>query len=56
MATGVNTSGCIRATVIDSFQRGYRTIVPEDCAGDVERRYADVVTLGSVLGYLRTLG
>jgi len=34
--TGVNTSGCIRATAIDSFQRGYRTIVPEDCVGDVE--------------------
>lgn len=68
IVTGVNTSGCIRATVIDSFQRGYRTIVPEDCVGDVEegphrdnlrdveRRYADVVTLDSVLGYLRTLG
>lgn len=62
--TGVNTSGCIRATVIDSFQRGYRTIVPEDCVGDVEegphrdnlrdveRRYADVVTLDLVLAYL----
>lgn len=68
IVTGVNTSGCIRATVIDSFQRGYRTIVPEDCVGDVEegphrdnlrdveRRYADVVTLDSVLGYLCTLG
>jgi maleamate amidohydrolase len=62
--TGVNTSGCIRASVIDSFQRGYRTIVPEDCVGDVEegphrdnlrdveRRYADVVTLDSVVNYL----
>lgn len=63
--TGVNTSGCIRATVIDSFQRGYRTIVPEDCVGDVEegphhdnlrdveRRYADVVDLETVLTQLR---
>src|SRR5262249_36571125 len=67
IVTGVNTSGCIRATVIDSFQRGYRTIVPEDCVGDVEegphrdilrdveRRYADVVDLASVLAYLRGL-
>lgn len=64
IVTGVNTSGCVRATVIDSFQRGYRTIVPEDCVGDVEeqphkdnlrdieRRYADVVDLKSVLNYL----
>ena len=67
IVTGVNTSGCIRATVIDSFQRGYRTIVPEDCVGDVEegphrdnlrdvgRRYADVVGLESVLAYFKTL-
>lgn len=67
IVTGVNTSGCIRATVIDSFQRGYRTIVPEDCVGDVEegphrdnlrdveRRYADVVDLQTVTDYLRTL-
>lgn len=67
IVTGVNTSGCIRATVIDSFQRGYRTIVPEDCVGDVEegphhdnlrdveRRYADVVNLESVRHYLESL-
>lgn len=67
IVTGVNTSGCIRATVIDSFQRGYRTIVPEDCVGDVEegphrdnlrdvqRRYADVVDLQQVLDYLKRL-
>lgn len=67
IVTGVNTSGCIRATVIDSFQRGYRTIVPEDCVGDVEegphrdnlrdvqRRYADVVELNEVLDYLKQL-
>lgn len=66
--TGVNTSGCVRATAIDSFQRGYRTIIPEPCVGDVEegphrdnlrdveRRYADVVDMESVSGYLRSLG
>ncbi|WP_029030274.1 isochorismatase family protein [Salinarimonas rosea] len=64
IVTGVNTSGCVRATVIDSFQRGYRTIVPEDCVGDVEdgphrdnlrdvgRRYADIVDADRVLAYL----
>jgi maleamate amidohydrolase len=65
--TGVNTSGCIRATVIDSYQRLYRTIVPEDCVGDVAeephrynlldigRRYADIVDLKRVLAYLDRL-
>ncbi|MBN8891527.1 MAG: hypothetical protein BGP12_15040 [Rhodospirillales bacterium 70-18] len=68
IVTGVNTSGCIRASVIDSFQRGYRTIVPEGCVGDVEegphhdtlrdveRRHAELVTLDSVLSHLRSLG
>ncbi len=52
--TGCVTSGCVRASVIDSFQYGFRTIVPEDCVGDheeqphkdnlrdIERRYADI--------------
>ena len=28
--TGGSTSGCIRATAVDSLSRGYRTIVPEE--------------------------
>lgn len=66
--TGCNTSGCVRGTIIDAFQHGYRTIVPEDCVGDieeephrrnlddVERRYADVVTSADVIAYLEKLG
>ena len=58
---GCNTSGCVRATVVDAFSYGFRVIVPEDCCGDVEqgphddnlrdvnRRYADVVTMDHVL-------
>jgi len=54
IVTGCNTSGCIRASVIDSFSHCYRTIVPEDCVGDLDdrphqdnlrdmgRRYADI--------------
>ena len=54
IVTGANTSGCIRASVIDSFSLGYRTIVPRDCVydqgltaheqslEDVGKRYADV--------------
>ena len=65
VVTGCNTSGCIRASVIDSFSWGFRTIVPEDCVGDVEegphkdnlrdisRRYADVTDSDSVIAYIK---
>jgi maleamate amidohydrolase len=61
IVTGCITSGCVRASVIDSFSLGFRTIVPEDCVGDhelaphqdnlrdVERRYADVTTCDEVI-------
>ena len=57
---GCMTSGCIRATVVDAFSHGLRTIVVEDCCGDqseqthranladVGRRYADVLTSDQV--------
>lgn len=53
--TGCITSGCVRASVVDAFSLGYRTLVPHDCVGDheetpheanlrdVARRYADVI-------------
>jgi len=61
---GCMTSGCIRASVIDSFSNGYKTIVPEDCVGDADerphndnlrdigRRYADIVMSDDVINYL----
>jgi maleamate amidohydrolase len=64
IVTGCNTSGCIRASAIDSFSHHYRTLVPEDCVGDIEegphrdnlrdlgRRYVDVTDLATVLGHL----
>lgn len=64
LVTGCVTSGCVRASVIDAFSSGYRTIVLEDCCGDpgqeeheanlkdVGRRYADIHTMASVLPYL----
>ena len=64
IVTGCVTSGCIRASVIDSFQYGFRTIVPEDCVGDHEegphrdnlrdvgRRYCDITTCDEVIEYL----
>ena len=68
IVTGCVTSGCIRASVIDSFSYGYRTIVVDDCCGDPEqashdanlrdmsRRYADVRTAAEVEGYLEDVG
>lgn len=65
--TGCITSGCVRASTIDSFQWGFRTIVPEDCVGDHEeqphkdnlrdigRRYADLSSADEVLNYLDAL-
>jgi nicotinamidase-related amidase len=61
--TGGSTSGCIRATVVDSLSRGYRTIVPEECVADkhesphfanlydIALKYGDVVPVADVLRY-----
>jgi maleamate amidohydrolase len=58
---GVTTSGCVRATAVDSLQHGYRTIVPADAVGDraegphranlfdIDAKYGDVVTTDDVL-------
>ena len=37
--TGGSTSGCIRATGVDSLSRGYKTIVPEQCVADKHESY-----------------
>ena len=62
--TGVTTSGCVRATAIDSLQHGYRTIVPEDAVGDraeaphranlvdIDAKYGDVVETDDVIARL----
>lgn len=61
---GVTTSGCVRATAVDSLQYGYRTIVPADAVGDraagpheanlfdIDAKYGDVTTTDDVLAYL----
>ena len=67
IVTGCTTSGCVRATTVDGFSYGFRTIVPEDCVGDqgrdahesnlrdVHRRYAEVTSSAEVISYLRTV-
>lgn len=58
--TGGSTSGCVRATAVDSLSRGYRTIVPIECVADkhesyhfanltdLHLKYADVVPVSDV--------
>jgi len=63
--TGGSTSGCIRATAVDSLSRGYRTIVPEECVADKHEsyhfanltdlsiKYADVLEVREIFEYLQ---
>ncbi|CAM3162687.1 Maleamate amidohydrolase [Sphingomonas antarctica] len=39
IVTGGSTSGCVRATAIDSVSHGYRTIVPIECVADKHESY-----------------
>jgi maleamate amidohydrolase len=67
IVTGCTTSGCVRATTVDAFSYGFRTILPEDCIGDqgrdahesnlrdVHRRYAEVTSSDEVISYLERL-
>jgi maleamate amidohydrolase len=67
IVTGCMTSGCVRATTVDAFSYGYRTLVPEDCVGDqgveghesnlrdVHRRYAEVTSADRVVEYLASV-
>jgi maleamate amidohydrolase len=62
---GQTTSGCVRATVLDAFSYGFRTIVVEECAYDrcttshkvnlfdMHYKYADVTPLAEVLELLK---
>jgi maleamate amidohydrolase len=64
--TGGSTSGCIRATAVDSLSRGYRTIVVEECVADkhesyhfanltdLSLKYADVLELSEVNEWLNS--
>jgi len=62
--TGGSTSGCVRATCVDSLSHGYRTIVAEECVADKHEiphfanlcdmmlKYADVEPFETVRDYL----
>ncbi|MEM4274090.1 MAG: isochorismatase family protein [Candidatus Caldarchaeum sp.] len=67
IVTGMVTSGCVRATVVDAFSYNYRVIVPEECVADrsqishkvnlfdVDMKYADVMGLDEVLSTIGKL-
>jgi maleamate amidohydrolase len=65
--TGLTTSGCVRASCVDSMSHGFRTIVVADACGDrhpapheanlfdMNAKYADVVSEADALAYLASL-
>lgn len=64
IVTGMTTSGCVRATVVDAFSYNYRVIVPEECVADrsqishettlfdISMKYADVLPLDEIVEHL----
>jgi maleamate amidohydrolase len=64
---GATTSGCVRASVVDSMQYGFQTLVVRDCVGDraqgpheanlfdMQAKYADVISLDEALHYVAGL-
>lgn len=67
IVTGASTSGCIRATVVDALQHGYRPVVPREAVGDrnpaaheanlydIDTKYGDVVSVDDVIAHLGEL-
>lgn len=67
IVTGASTSGCVRATVVDVLQYGYRPVVPREAVGDrnsaahdaalydIDLKYGDVVSTDECLEALGEL-
>jgi nicotinamidase-related amidase len=67
IVTGLTTSGCVRATVVDGLQHDFRVVVPREGVGDrnpdahvanlhdMHAKYADVVSLDALLRDLKAL-
>ncbi len=65
--TGCTTSGCIRASAIDSIQYGYHTAVVADAVGDrahgphqanlfdIDAKYGDVISTAEALDYVASV-
>lgn len=67
IVTGATTSGCVRASVVDAVQHGYRPIVPRECVGDraqaphdanlfdIQQKYGDVIGVDEALAAVAQL-
>jgi maleamate amidohydrolase len=65
VVTGASTSGCVRATVVDALQHGYRVVVPREGVADratgpheaalfdIDAKYGDVVGIDEAEALLR---
>lgn len=61
---GATTSGCVRATAVDSLQNDFATVVVRDAVGDrasapheanlfdIAAKYGEVLSIGDVVAYL----
>jgi nicotinamidase-related amidase len=66
VVTGMTTSGCVRATVLDAFQYNFNVVIPFECSADrsqishkvnlfdMHMKYADVVSLDETVAYLES--
>jgi maleamate amidohydrolase len=64
LVTGCTTSGCVRASVVDSLQHNFRTVVVTDCVADraiepheanlfdMGQKYADLMSRDSLIAQL----
>jgi nicotinamidase-related amidase len=68
LVTGCTTSGCVRASVIDAFNAGFKCFIVEECVfdrfplshlvnlWDMHAKYGDVISLDKALGYVAEFG
>jgi nicotinamidase-related amidase len=64
IVVGASTSGCVRATVVDALQYGYRALVPREAVADraadahdaslrdIDAKYGDVISVGDAVAVL----
>ena len=67
IVAGCTTSGCVRASVVDSMSHNFRTVVARDAVGDralgpheaslfdMGQKYADVLSCAEIAAHLRSM-
>ena len=65
VVTGLTTSGCVRATVVDGLQNNFSVVVAEEAVGDrninahranlfdMNAKYADVESVANIIASLK---